>query len=359
MPTRTRKHRRNGTARRATSVSTPQSIKKHLDSIVVGQEQTKRQLAVAVTNHYSRTEKGTRYASNPEFNGVTIEKSNVLLIGPTGTGKTHFARALAQKLNVPFSVGDATSLTEAGYVGQDVENLLVDLIEAADHDIEEAENGIVYLDEFDKLRTTSENVSITRDVGGQGVQQALLKMLEGTKCRVPLSGGRLHPDQQTLSIDTTNILFICGGAFVGLDDVIAERLPRCSRAKLREHVLPHDLVRYGMIPELVGRIPIIAALAELTLSDMQAILTEPQNALLKQFSLQCQLQGFQVEFTKCAIKAFATAAMKLEIGARGLRSVVETVMTDLQFEAKRGSRYVVNKDVVSGKKKAVTKLIIS
>lgn len=350
MPKKTVNSKRKP-AGRGESIPSPQELKAHLDTFVVGQERAKRTLAVAVANHYARIDGNDRRIADPDLAGVTIEKSNILLIGPTGCGKTFILRALAENLNVPFCVGDATSLTEAGYVGQDVESILRDLIRAADDDIETAQRGIIYLDEFDKLRTTSENVSTTRDVEGQSVQQSDLKMVEGSSVNVPVGGGRLHPFEDTEAIDTTNILFICGGAFVGLDQIVAERLPHRVDQDLMNHVMPRDLIKYGIIPELVGRLPVVTSLNPLALPDLEAILTEPKNAVVKQYRKQCLLLGFDVEFTPCAIKMIAGAALKMETGARGLRSVVEAIMLDIQFAAKRGKRYVVDKDVVNGKRR--------
>lgn len=336
---------------RTTSFQAPQALKAHLDTIVVGQERAKRTLAVAITNQYARIDGNDRRIADPDLADVTIEKANILLIGPTGSGKTYIVRALAEKLNVPFSIGDATSLTEAGYVGQDVESLLRDLIRAADDDMEAAQRGIIYIDEIDKLKTTSENVCTNRDVGGQGVQQAILKMVEGSTVNVPLTGGRHHPHDETEALDTTNILFICGGAFNGLEEIVSERLPHRVGDDLMHHVMPCDLIKFGIIPELVGRLPVITTLNPLSLSDLEAILSEPKNALVKQYRKQCLLLGFDVQFSPSAIKVIASAAMKMETGARGLRSVMETVMLDIQFAAKPGHRYVIDKDVVNGRKR--------
>jgi ATP-dependent Clp protease ATP-binding subunit ClpX len=275
------------------------------------------------------------------------------MLGPTGCGKTYLAKALAEKLDVPFSMGDATSLTEAGYVGHDVESILTGLIQAADGDVKAAEKGIIYLDEFDKLRRTGENVSTTRDVGGEGVQQSLLRMVEGSIVNVSENGSaRLHPEEPKTSINTANILFICGGSFVGLEDIVAARLPSFNKPNLLSRVMPHDLIKFGIIPELVGRLPVVAVLDGLSLNDLEAILVKPRNALLKQYRKQCQQQGYDVEFTACAVKAMASAANRMAIGARGLRSVIEIVMLDIQFAATPGYRYVVDKDVVAGQKQA-------
>ncbi|MHB8956575.1 MAG: ATP-dependent Clp protease ATP-binding subunit ClpX [Pirellulaceae bacterium] len=331
------------------STPTPREIKAHLDTIVVGQEIAKLKLSVAVANHYARLAVSPARLVDPKLAEVTVEKSNVLMHGPTGSGKTCLAQAVAGYVQVPFAVADATTLTEAGYVGQDVETLLKALILAADEDIEEAQRGIVYIDEIDKLRRRPENPSTTRDVGGEGVQQALLKMIEGSSCNVP-EGGRLHPQESGTLLDTTNVLFICGGAFVGLENIVAERLPDRKQEDLLARVMPQDLVKYGMIPELVGRLPVVVALNPLTIDDLTAILTTPKHALLKQYRKLCHYQGFDVRFTDCAVTAIASAALKLQTGARALRAVVEEVILDVQFNGKVGYRYTVDGDVVMGRK---------
>jgi ATP-dependent Clp protease ATP-binding subunit ClpX len=322
------------------SQSTPKEIVAHLDTVVVGQADAKKRLAVGVTNHYKRIHEMDHDSGGPdELSDVKIEKSNILLLGPTGCGKTFLLKSLAEKLDVPFAISDATTLTEAGYVGEDVETILHRLLIAADYDVEKAERGIVYIDEIDKLRKSSGNVSITRDVSGEGVQQSLLKMVEGKVCHVPSQGGRKHPEAHTIQIDTTNILFVCGGAFVGLDE-----------KRAMDQVTPHDLVQYGMIPEFIGRFPVIVELEELGLEDLMAILTEPRDALLKQYRKLCRIDNLDLEFTDDAVAEIAKRASQLKTGARGLRSVVESFMAEFLFESSElePGRYQINASVVRG-----------
>jgi len=330
------------------TVPKPHELKASLDEHVVGHDQTKKILSVAVHNHYKRLKQGAHFGEGDAFRDVEIEKSNILLMGPTGSGKTLLARTLARVLDVPFTIVDATTLTEAGYVGEDVENILLSLIQASDGDIARAETGIIYVDEIDKIGRKTENVSITRDVSGEGVQQALLKILEGAVARVPPGGGRKHPQQEYIKINTEHILFICGGAFIGLSDIVRRRVGRGALGFVDpdQHrsaadvgaglsAEPEDLVRYGLIPELVGRLPVIAALADLTEDDLVRILVEPKNCMVRQYQKLLAMEGIDLSFTDSALRELARLALKRGTGARGLRAIVERLMLEVMFEAPR------------------------